>query len=1191
MTSSDFISPIPLGPFVLQKSIGEGGMGIVWSGLHPTTGVRVAVKVLRSERAWDERQVELFRTEVRAVAELDHRGIVMVLDHGTIDEESAELSKGRLVAGSPYLAMELASGGTLFQHVGRLKWDPFHEILDGTLRGLAHAHARGVIHRDIKPSNIIRSAESDLRPGPKLTDFGIAQLQPSPQEEASRDANFAGSPSYISPEQFQAKHRDVGPWSDLYSLGCTFWACSTGDTPYRAKKLVDMLELHVRGELPTYQPILDVPEGFEQWLRKLLQPKIHNRFQSAADALHALESLAGRPRLQAERLFTPSEEDDIPTVQEPAVTLNTPTLQREPAEPLTHRGRTPTPIDWRDPLDESPPVRLLGAGLGLYGLRRVPLIGRTRERDLLWSRLRSVVDSGRAGVVILRGSSGHGKTRLAQWLCERAHEVGAAHSVRAVHGPIPAPPQGLGPMLARLLRSHGLEREEVLARTRRRLKHLGWPRHYLWNALTELISPSEQTEVSQVGYRFPSPEERYVMIATYLELEARQRPLLLWMDDVQWGGDAIALAHHTLERTEEDPMPVLSVLTVRDDEISPGSFEDQQLAALTLHPDVLDIRLEALDSSQSQALVTELLGLENDLCRQVIERAEGNPLFAIQLVGDWVARGVLSVGSSGFGLSPGASVSIPDDIHAMWADRFRRMLDGHSDGARIALEIASALGPAVDWNEWRGVCQAAGVAIRPGVLESLAAEGLVRPDPQGWAFGHGMARESLERGSREAGRWSSIHSACADYLQGQTGRQVNERIGLHLAETERYSAAASRLLAAARDRMESAEFAMARSLLDTRDSVLDRHLRGPQGEERTIGDIARASLQRLEGKLDEALSRSGTLLQRAREEGWKEVLPAALHEHGSSLLAKGRLREAALELESARSGFEATNDLRAASEASVTLGYTLRDLGELRSAAHAFEEAIEMGGAWEEGLELPAALMGLGNVLIAQGDYLGAEESLLRSMGLLEQAGQLQGLARAWITLSVLLTSKGDLEEAAELAARARELRERFDNPKETATCCNQQGEVFRIQGKLAEAEEAYLTALRLFEDIGSPWSFMPRVNLALVRMEQGRLSLARSGLEAAWLDVRRAGRAAVAQHIDALLLPCYAADGNWIAWDERMDRVREFSEGKTLVDSDSARCLDEAAELAMARGEHERATEARALARRHRNALGDQGA
>ena len=692
-----------------------------------------------------------------------------------------------------------------------------------------------------------------------------------------------------------------------------------------------------------------------------------------------------------------------------------------------------------------------------------------------------------------------------------------------------------------------------------------------------------------MAYRFPSPQERHVVSATYLELEARRSPLLLWMDDVQWGGAAIALSRHLLDHNEGQSFPVLSILTVRDEEIVPGSFEDQQLAALTLHPDVLDLRLSPLDAERTSELVTELLGLESELSQQVIERTEGNPLFAIQLVGDWVARGVLSAGEGGFVLAPGTSVLIPDDIHAVWSDRFARMLGDYEEAARIALEIASALGPAVDWSEWRGVCRLAGVSTPPSLLNTLAEEGVVRSDPHGWAFAHGMARESLERVSREAGRWASIHSSCADYLDGQFGRQVNERIGLHLAETERFAEAAARLLAGARDRMEAAEFTSARSLLDTRDSLLDRHLVGPRDQERTLGDITRAAVQRLEGKLDAALEASEGLLQRSRQEGWKVLMPSALHEHGSSLLAKGRLREAALELESARSGFEAIADPRGASEAAVTLGYALRDLGELKAAARAFEDGIVVGGAAGEGIEVPAALMGLGNVCIAQGDYLRAEEHLLRAVGLLEAAGQLQGLARAWITLSVLMTNRGELDEAGQLAARARELRERFDNPKETATCCNQQGEVFRSQGKLVEAEEAYLMALELFEGIGSPWAFMPRVNLALVRMEQNRLSLARSGLEAAWLEVRRAGRAAVAQHIDALLLPCYAAESNWIAWDERMDRVREFEEGKTLVDKDSSRCLEDAAEFAMTLGEVERADEARLLAQRHRNALGNR--
>ena len=271
----------------------------------------------------------------------------------------------------------------------------------------------------------------------------------------------------------------------------------------------------------------------------------------------------------------------------------------------------------------------------------------------------------------------------------------------------------------------------------------------------------------------------------------------------------------------------------------------------------------------------------------------------------------------------------------------------------------------------------------------------------------------------------------------------------------------------------------------------------------------------------------------------------------------------------------------------MTLGYALRDLGDYAGAAGAFEFGLGADGADESSLEACTALLGLASVRIAQGQHADAEALLNRAVELLEATGQLQGLARAWLSLSVLSMARGDLDKAGRLAQEAREIRERFNHPKETAPCCNQQGEVFRLQGRLDEAEEAYMRALALFESIGSPWTFMPRVNLALVRMEQNRLGLAREGLEAAWVEVRSAGRAVIAEHIDTLLLPCYAAEGNWIAFDERMARAAHFEEGKSLVDNDSVRCLETAADFARARGERERAEATDALAGRHRDAMG----
>jgi tetratricopeptide (TPR) repeat protein len=236
---------------------------------------------------------------------------------------------------------------------------------------------------------------------------------------------------------------------------------------------------------------------------------------------------------------------------------------------------------------------------------------------------------------------------------------------------------------------------------------------------------------------------------------------------------------------------------------------------------------------------------------------------------------------------------------------------------------------------------------------------------------------------------------------------------------------------------------------------------------------------------------------------------------------------------------------------------------------------------------LPECLSGLASIRVVQAQLNEASDLLLRAIAQLEQTGQLLGLARAWVTLSSVLCVQGEYHEAGVLAERARELRERMGNPSETATCCNQQGEIHRARGDLVAAEEAYETAVRLYESVGSPWVFMPRLNLALVYMDQERVGLARRGLETCWSEVKKAGRETVAQHIDTLLLPCLALEQDWHDWDERMTRVRRFERNVTLVDPDSIRCLNRAAELAEQAGQVDRASVARILAAQHRRALG----
>ena len=216
---------IALGPFDLVEPVGRGGMSEVWRGVHRDQDVAVAVKVLTADGARVDRFLAALRNEVRAAAGLDHEHVVRILDHGEIPTETAAGSAGRLVAGSPYLVMEWASGGTLSSGPMPRSWEELRETLSTLLAALAHAHARRVIHRDLKLSNVLRCLPDDLRPGLKLADFGIARPR-NVEEEAN--APIGGTVGYMAPEQLLGRWHDQGPWTDLYALGCMAFKLAGG---------------------------------------------------------------------------------------------------------------------------------------------------------------------------------------------------------------------------------------------------------------------------------------------------------------------------------------------------------------------------------------------------------------------------------------------------------------------------------------------------------------------------------------------------------------------------------------------------------------------------------------------------------------------------------------------------------------------------------------------------------------------------------------------------------------------------------------------------------------------------------------------------------------------------------------------------------------------------------------------------
>ena len=223
------------GRYRLEARIGAGGMSTVYRALDETLQRRVAIKLLNTEVVTDSDQLERFRREARAVAQLSHPNIVGVIDAGE-DE------------GRPYIVFEYVEGETLKDRIRRQGRLPIPEAVAYAIeiaRALGAAHARHIVHRDVKPQNVLLDEEGSA----KVTDFGIARTLE--EDGLTADGRVLGTTDYVSPEQ--ALGHAVNGQSDLYSLGVVLYEMLTGEVPFRGEGQVAVAMKHVRDAMPDVQ--------------------------------------------------------------------------------------------------------------------------------------------------------------------------------------------------------------------------------------------------------------------------------------------------------------------------------------------------------------------------------------------------------------------------------------------------------------------------------------------------------------------------------------------------------------------------------------------------------------------------------------------------------------------------------------------------------------------------------------------------------------------------------------------------------------------------------------------------------------------------------------------------------------------------------------------------------------------------
>jgi serine/threonine-protein kinase len=228
------------GRYRLDAQIGSGGMSTVFRAFDTTLERQVAIKLMHREIASQSDQLERFRREARAVAQLNHQHVVGVIDAGESGDANGP--------STPYIVFEYVQGETLKERIRRHGRLPVPEAVAYAIeiaRALGAAHERGIVHRDVKPQNVLVDGEGLA----KVTDFGIARTLE--QDGLTADGRVLGTTDYVSPEQ--ALGHAVTGQSDLYSLGIVLYEMLTGDVPFTGENQVAVAMKHVREELPDVQ--------------------------------------------------------------------------------------------------------------------------------------------------------------------------------------------------------------------------------------------------------------------------------------------------------------------------------------------------------------------------------------------------------------------------------------------------------------------------------------------------------------------------------------------------------------------------------------------------------------------------------------------------------------------------------------------------------------------------------------------------------------------------------------------------------------------------------------------------------------------------------------------------------------------------------------------------------------------------
>ncbi|MFN7971154.1 MAG: tetratricopeptide repeat protein [Acidobacteriota bacterium] len=998
--------PLPPGAVVsgytIVRTVGIGGMGIVYLANDPAGATQVALKTVRVPRA------DLFdtiRREIHALSRLSHPGIVPVLAEkcatacrGTRCRSSWARASGRSPGSRNRDSHDGVRGVQGTRAVDTTCAD--HRVVLTLVRRLCHAlaymHGEGLVHRDLKPDNVI------VRPDgtPLLVDFGLTSVFGG---DVSRDlfelhGEVIGTPDYMAPEQVRGEA--VDPRTDLYGLGCMLHELLTGQPPFCATAPALVLAMHLKEDPEPPSRIAPwIPPALDELVLRLLSKDPRSRIGHADDVAATLEELGAAP--------------------------------------------------WD--------VAVPAAKTYLY---RAALAGRSAEVRLLDGAL-DRLRHRRGGLALLAGESGAGKTRLAVEIASRARSRGCtvlSGECRLEGGPLEALEKPL-----RAIADHCLEAGAEVAD---RIVGLRGP--ILAACAPELASlPGHDRQ--PVPEELPAKDARLRVLVSLAETFgalAAEGPLILVLDDLQWGGDLLIAWLELLSRSGAfDAAPFLVIGAYRSEE-APAALE-----RLSARPDVLDVKVGRLGDDALAEIVSDMMArptVPDPFVRFLSEASGGNPFYVAEYLRAAVAGALLTRIGGAWHVAEGRddratigtyrALPLPGTVRELAEKR----LQGLDDVERPVVAAAAVLGRDVELYSLAAL--AGETAVRDALDRLVARQLLEHVGQQSVRFAHDQLREIAYAQIPEEKR-RQLHQSAAAHLRALSAERLRARQGdlaLHHERAGEPELAATSYREAARDAVERYAHEDAsrfyRGYLRVVERAQDRMATTVELADRVL--IPAGWTQEAEATLEEALELS-------REAQDVRCEAAALRHLGTVHQYRGQMEAARGRYEEALALSRLLEDRGQEGSILGSLGFIDMTLGLMERARDRYERALHILKQLPDPGREAFVLGSLANLEYVQGRLDAACERIAEALRYHRRAGNRRSIGHLLGNLANIHHDQGRMDEARALCEEALAINREIGNRRaEGLTLANLANMRFE-QGALSEAKELYGRALAVHRQVG----------------------------------------------------------------------------------------------------------------------------